>query len=815
MRLATLVLSGFAVVAVCVGAHGAGSIDATGATFTFGPAPDQGTPTVNASAPAAAAPTIPTLASHGTLGTFSSPLPAFGGGGTGADGAFVATVTQTLAGGTFDYSSYQVNAGVTVTYSGPVTILVTGGVTLDGVVRTNSTNAPITIRCGGSFLLNGAGSVSTNTEPSSVTIDVGGAFTGASGASVNARGADVEVTTHGLGGSNGAITLPATTLRTFQAGGVRVRAAGALTLTDSAFVSAWAGDVLMQAFGGDVTCSGRTRADASGPSDTVAVEASGSVSFTGDGTQVQIYVPVGAASVKAFGGDVQLLVAARVVAASSHVAASGNIKVAGASYLSIDGDAMLTAFGGDVRLEPTGGNYVLLASGNLRVGATGNIAVEGAGQVASILTTDLRAPAGRVTATSGITFGIVSDRPEAVSISAGAAGIDLGGAAVFADAALDVTALGPVAIGGTLVAGANLTVTSCDAGVDLTGASLRTLFTNGAIFAVSGDITVQSFADAAGVIDAAGVSFQTDAAGTRSGDVNLLVHADKVGGPPAPVSINAFLLPKSVTVRTNAKDPAKSTVTISGVLDEGSGSPDYAAASTLEVGGATFPIAGMTLKGRMYTYAAPGILFRVIPAKTASSRGMFQIVRTADLSAEVQKDGELRLRLFAPGFDAVGVAKLVAGKFGLGRVRGGLIQPCYFPSSVAATLKGLGKDTLTLTAGFSLADYGAIGGPGDIEPCFTIAVGGTFTATIDRAAFVPSKRGDKLTFRGDVNGITSVVIDLVKETITVKGSKMTLAGVTATSGPLSVSMTLDTVARGVDMRTFTVALNLAGKSLKY
>jgi len=285
--------------------------------------------------------------------------------------------------------------------------------------------------------------------------------------------------------------------------------------------------------------------------------------------------------------------------------------------------------------------------------------------------------------------------------------------------------------------------------------------------------------------------------------------------PPAPVSINAFLLPKSVTVKTNVKLPAKSSVTISGVIDEGSGSPDYAAASTLEVGGATFQIAGMTLKGRVYTFAAPGILFRVTPAKTASSRGTFTIVRTGDVSGEVNKDGELRLRFFQPGFDAVGVAKLVAGKFKLGKVRGGLIIPCVFPQSMVATLKGPAKDTLTLVTGFSLADYVSIGGPGDIDPCLTIAVGGTFTATIDRAAFVVSKKGDKLTFKGNVNGITSVVIDLVRETITVKGSKMTLAGVTATSGPLAVTMTLDTVARGVDTRTVTVSLNLAGKSLKY
>jgi hypothetical protein len=813
MRIVPSVLSSLAVVVVSVGARGAGSIDTAGATFSFGASPDQGTLTTDAAAPAAPAPAIATLASHGTLGTFSSPLPAFAGGGTGADGPFTAAATQTLPGGTYNYTTYQVNPGVEVTYSGAVTIRCTTGGTISGTVRTTAANAPISLRFARGLELGDGAAIRTESESSPVTIDMGHGFLATLGAAVEATGGDVEVTSHGLDATSGDVEIEGATLRTFSGGAVRVRAAGALKTSGAAFLSSYAGGMLLQAFGGDLTMGGSSRADTYGNTDTITVEASGGVAITGDGTRAQLYHGGGGALlVKALGGDAQFLGATQVTTGAARVAASGNVRVAGTSRFSIGGDATLTAFGGDVRVEPTGGAVSVLTVEDTFLGATGNVVLSGVGTLRSGGQIDLRAPAGKVSATTGIVVGLSTDLTGAVSMSAGAGGIDLDGAAVFSNAALDVTALGPVTIGGAIGARSHVTVTSCDAGVDLTGASFQTLATAG----TSGDVTVQSFADAAGVLDAAGVSFTTDPAATKSGDVNLIVRAGKIGGAPAPVSIDAYLLPKSVAVSTNAKVPAKSKVTISGVVDEGSANPCYTEPLSLEVGKATFPIPGMTAKGRTFEYSAPGLLLRITPARTASSRGAFLLVRTGDVAGEVDRDGALNLRVVGTGIDAKGVVNLRAGKFTLGRVRGDVILPCYFPASTTATLRGPGKDTLSIVAGFSFDGYTAgIGGPGDINPCFTIAVGGTFTATIDRDLFVLSKRGDRLTFKGDVNGITSVVIDAKAEKITVKGSRMTLAGVTAASGPLAISMSLDTVARGLDTRTVTVGLNLAGKSLKY
>ena len=62
-----------------------------------------------------------------------------GSSGTGVDGAFNATVNQTLAGGTYNYTTFNIASGVIVTVTGtqPLVINCTGAATLDGILRAN------------------------------------------------------------------------------------------------------------------------------------------------------------------------------------------------------------------------------------------------------------------------------------------------------------------------------------------------------------------------------------------------------------------------------------------------------------------------------------------------------------------------------------------------------------------------------------------------------------------------------------------------------------------------------------------------------
>lgn len=63
-------------------------------------------------------------------------------GGTGANGAFNATSNTTLAGGVYNFTTFNINAGVTVSVTGtvPLEVYCTGAVTINGVLAANGGN---------------------------------------------------------------------------------------------------------------------------------------------------------------------------------------------------------------------------------------------------------------------------------------------------------------------------------------------------------------------------------------------------------------------------------------------------------------------------------------------------------------------------------------------------------------------------------------------------------------------------------------------------------------------------------------------------
>jgi len=63
-------------------------------------------------------------------------------GGTGANGAFNATSNTTLAGGVYNFTTFNINAGVTVSVTGtvPLEVYCTGAVTINGILAANGGN---------------------------------------------------------------------------------------------------------------------------------------------------------------------------------------------------------------------------------------------------------------------------------------------------------------------------------------------------------------------------------------------------------------------------------------------------------------------------------------------------------------------------------------------------------------------------------------------------------------------------------------------------------------------------------------------------
>ena len=132
-----------------------GSIDTTGATLTPGTAPTVGTVTEEPCGGPGTQPTPPPIGALGTLGPMTGSLPAFPGAGTGAEGAFHATADMVIPGGTFHFTTYQVDNVATVTYTTAAIIHTTGDVDIAGHVISNTTGAALTFRCGGTFRLTG------------------------------------------------------------------------------------------------------------------------------------------------------------------------------------------------------------------------------------------------------------------------------------------------------------------------------------------------------------------------------------------------------------------------------------------------------------------------------------------------------------------------------------------------------------------------------------------------------------------------------------------------------------------------------------
>jgi len=269
------------------------------------------------------------------------------------------------------------------------------------------------------------------------------------------------------------------------------------------------------------------------------------------------------------------------------------------------------------------------------------------------------------------------------------------------------------------------------------------------------------------------------------------------GGGGGTTPIDAFFLPKSVTAKIDAKHAEKSSLTVSGFFDTGSKTVDLTAAATLDFGSLHVAIPNLTASknGKQFKHAAAGLTFTIVPAPTGSSKATFTLKRAGDLSGLVPQDGDVVLHFKNAATDATGEVKLTKGKYAFGKVRGALVKPNLYPASAKATVKGGGKDALTLVVG--LATNGQT--PASASD-LTVKFGATYSVTVPAAKF--DKKGDRFLLKKDaaIAGLTTATLDYVKETITVKCKSVDLGAFVDGANSVEIDASLGADSRAVVVR---------------
>lgn len=269
--------------------------------------------------------------------------------------------------------------------------------------------------------------------------------------------------------------------------------------------------------------------------------------------------------------------------------------------------------------------------------------------------------------------------------------------------------------------------------------------------------------------------------------------------------VDSFFLPKTVSNKPNAKKPAKSLLRAGGIFDTGSQEVDLTAAATLSVGTADFQIPSLTASknGRTFKFAEGGLSLVIVKNPFGSSRAKFRLQFKGDLGAAVPTDGNVQLRFRNAVVDGVCEVQLQQGGFRLGRKRGALSQPNVFVVRSHAFVKGAGKDSLAIIVGLATG-----GVTPDAAPEVRVQYGSILSATIPAGAF--TRKGDTYSFKGDVNGITAVKLDYLREQITIVGKKLDLGALPPGQSALTIIVGVGDEDRGVAVR-----VSRKGGLLKY
>jgi hypothetical protein len=266
--------------------------------------------------------------------------------------------------------------------------------------------------------------------------------------------------------------------------------------------------------------------------------------------------------------------------------------------------------------------------------------------------------------------------------------------------------------------------------------------------------------------------------------------------------VEAFVLPKRIVAKSNPKDPARSRLVAAGIFDTGPELVDLSAAATLEVGGLSVSVPGLTRKGKRFLLAERGLTFLVKPARTGSSKALFRMKLLGDPVA-ADPASELTIRFRNAAVDGLGTVRLAGGRYALRRVRGALIAPTLYLFQLRARLAGAGRDALALRIG--LATNGTTPA---VPPDLTISLGDGYAVTIPSASF--TRQGDRFVAAGTDGGVPSAVLDYGRELLTIRARKIDLGTFVEGAQPLEV-----TVSLGTDSRTNRVRAVKRGKALRY
>lgn len=284
-----------------------------------------------------------------------------------------------------------------------------------------------------------------------------------------------------------------------------------------------------------------------------------------------------------------------------------------------------------------------------------------------------------------------------------------------------------------------------------------------------------------------------------------VVSFDAFGkGPPPPIDIDSYILPKRLDVKHHPRRPDKSRVNAGGWFDSGSGEVDWSRAATLTIGARDFDVPGLTpTKKGWWEYRDGPLFFRIKPSRYGSSKGKFKLKLQGTEVTEIPVDEPLLVRFRNGDVDAIGEVELKEGRYKLGRQRGTLIQPRLALYSCKTTLKGDGKDKLRARLGVCTE-----GGLPDACPPLTIGLDEQFADTLDTDAFDQRKR--KFVFKGPKGGLTKATVDFGKEKLAIHGKR-----IDAGDYPEGAQAVTVLVQLGDDALLLHVRMVRSGKIMRY
>lgn len=259
---------------------------------------------------------------------------------------------------------------------------------------------------------------------------------------------------------------------------------------------------------------------------------------------------------------------------------------------------------------------------------------------------------------------------------------------------------------------------------------------------------------------------------TGSGPVAMGFVAASGGGGGTPIP--SWFLPKKL--KLSIKGEGRDSLLSSGFFDDGGATVDWGDPVTLNVGGfeETFTLTANTA-GTSFKFTGNRVAMTVKPNLRGSSRGLFRLkISKTTLSGLLDPEGEVPLSFEADGLEeCTGRVKLARGIYGLGKVRGALLEPAFFPAKAKAKAPAGRSHSLTFTGGF--ATQGPL--PATAGPV-TLSFGPTFTRTIPGGSFSGSNGVFTHTAREGATSI-SVKVDHSREKVTVRTKGLDLGNLSA------------------------------------